>query len=649
MTLPEDSLVGFAARIADGPIGTSADATAEDVFESPEGADEPDLRLAFRDLERVARAYRSLGQAERPAPPALPRRWGHLELCEKLGEGAAAEVFRAHDTRLDHDVALKLFKSTGLTASEKQTVLEEGRRHARVKHGNIATIHDANEHDGRLGISMEYVDGSTLHDLVDRQGAYGAGEAAHVGVELCRAVAAIHRQGLVHGDIKAQNVMREKGGRIVLMDFSTSRPLDASPGAHWAYTEGTPIYMAPEQFEGGPPSPRSDIYALGVLLFYLATGDYPVRARSLEELRDRVRRGERQSLYDLRPDLPTSFVRTVERALARDPKDRFTSAGALGGALSESNVAAAAGESPSGLWAPAPRAEESFRVPPLLRWLAVLAGVVGFFDFLGFMSSTALNVSLGRPSTFADESAVDWLIWGVRCLIPAVAYMALAALAWAIVLGAGRLLAAVGPIGRAVGRLRARATGFVARHRLGGASTLARGLFVVGLLGLAVICWRFSELMEAFTSYLYLVSSRDVDPLRPDQATTHAAYGLSLDLLTLALGYAWLKVFRVWRRDRVRGAAAPLAGAAMVVAAALVLLAVPYRILWHNEFEKVELDGRRAYVLGRHDGQLLVFVPDGAEAQKRVVIGEGDPRLRHLNVMENVFSPAVPSGREVDR
>jgi tRNA A-37 threonylcarbamoyl transferase component Bud32 len=634
MALPEDSLLPLAVKISDGPGEISAETTAPEVPELPEGADDEGLLLAFKDIERVAQAYRSLGRADRREPTELPRRWGHLELREKLGEGAAAEVFRAHDTRLDHDVALKLFKGTQLTASEKRTVLEEGRRHARVKHGNIATIHDADEHEGRIGISMEYVDGWTLHELVDRQGAYGAGEAAHVGVELCRAAAAIHRRGLVHGDIKAQNVMREKGGRIVLMDFSTSRPLDPSPVADRAHTEGTPIYMAPELFEGGRPSPESDIYALGVLLFYLATGDYPAKAHSLDELRDRVRRGERQSLYDLRPDLPTSFVRTVERALSHDPKDRFPSAGALGGALSEAGGLPAPARLPG-----SGRLDAAAHLPAPVRAVVAIAGAVAFVGLLGFVTSTALNVTLGRPAAFAGESAADWLVWGLRSLIAPLAYMTLAVIAVGVVLGAWRALNAVGPVARGMQRLRTRASRALSAPSLGDTAVLAQVLFVAGFLALAAICWRHAALIDAFTSYLYLSSPSELDPLRPERVADHIAYGRSLDLLILAFSVAWVKVWRRWRRDRVRAAVMPLAGTVAVILAALLLWVVPYRILWHSEFEKVQVDGRRGYLLGQRQGQVLVYVPEAPPDERRVVIDEGDSRLRRLHVMESVFSP----------
>jgi tRNA A-37 threonylcarbamoyl transferase component Bud32 len=611
-----------AERISDGAgeVAPTEPSLERETLRIP--VEEEGTLSSLQDIARVAGAYRSLARLDlRPLAPerdAPHRRWGRLLLMEKVGEGAAAEVFRARDTLLDHDVALKLFKVRHLTEADRQTVLEEGRRHARVKHSNVATIHDADEHDGRIGISMEYIDGETLHEVVKKQGPRGASEAAQVGIELCRAVAAVHAQGLVHGDIKAHNVIREKGGRIVLMDFSTSRPLAASPDRSRASTEGTPLYMAPELFEGSGPSPLSDVYALGVLLFHLATGSYPVRARSLDELRDRISRGERQSLYDLRPDLHPGFVRTVEKALRTEPERRFPSVGALGAAL-------AAVEEPS-----AP--------PVVLRLLGACVAVVALVVLLGFVSSTAFNLTMGRPAEYAGESGMDWLIWGVRALIAPAVYILLAAAALRVLAPLWRALKALAPVGRGVRALRA----WLARSPLGRHLTdpvvLAQALFAVGLLALGAVCWHYSDLISAFRAYVYEADAAELAPLRPDRLDTHIAYGQTLDMLILALALAWTRVFRAWKRGRPHQAVVPLASTIAVIAAALVLWVAPYQILFHNEFEKVEIEQTRGYVLGEKDGELLLYLPGAAKGSRRVFVAAGDPRLHRLKVMESAFS-----------
>jgi serine/threonine protein kinase len=148
---------------------------------------------------------------------------------------------------------------------------------------------------------------------LDVQGPFSAREAAHVGIELCRALGAVHAAGLLHRDVKAGNAMREAGGRILLMDFGLTHE---GEGRNLA---GTPPYMAPELLSGGPASVGSDLYALGVLLFHLTTAKYPVEASTFSDYHQAHRSGSRRNLMDLRPDLPEPFVQVIETAADPNP------------------------------------------------------------------------------------------------------------------------------------------------------------------------------------------------------------------------------------------------------------------------------------------------------------------------------------------
>jgi hypothetical protein len=161
---------------------------------------------------------------------------------------------------------------------------------------------------------------------------FGASEAINIGIELCRALAAVHAVGVLHGDIKAHNVMRRDGGQFVLVDFGAGRPMAAEPRAGKDLI-GTPVYLAPEVLNEQPRSTASDIYSLGVLLFHLVTNDYPVYAHDRDAFVEAHRTGSRKRLRDIRPDLPDGFIQVVERATAGDPRERFASAGALEAAL----------------------------------------------------------------------------------------------------------------------------------------------------------------------------------------------------------------------------------------------------------------------------------------------------------------------------
>ena len=263
---------------------------------------------------------------------AIPR-WGRLLLVEKIGEGTFGEVYRSRDPWLDREVALKLLKPGTAGNVPTSRILNEARTLARVRHPNVVTVHGADLHDGRVGLWMEFIRGRTLSTMVAAQGPLSAGEAAIIGQELCRALGAVHAVGLVHGDIKAQNVMRESGGRFVLMDFGAGQFVDGHRSAAMR-AAGTPLYLAPEVLRGGHATIQSDIYALGVLLYWLVTGSYPVgaypvKATSIDDLKAAHARGERRRLRDARPDLPDAFVAAVERAVDPDPQRRFPTAGEM--------------------------------------------------------------------------------------------------------------------------------------------------------------------------------------------------------------------------------------------------------------------------------------------------------------------------------
>ena len=296
------------------------------------------------DPDKIARhpeqwARRHGGVLNLPARPAAAakavaperRHWGHFELLEHVGEGAFGDVYRARDTKLLREVAIKLLKpEVANDRSIRERGPREGRALARVDHPSVVRIHSVEEHDGSLGLCMEYVRGKTLEDVLDEQGPMSAQEAAHVGREVCSALAAVHRVHLVHRDVKTHNVMRAEGGRIVLMDLGAGMVTDARASARLT---GTPVYLAPEVLDGAPATPQSDFYSLGVLLFRLVTLKYPVTGSSIDDLRQVHRTGPRRQLADLRPDLPATFIAAVESALDPNAANRPASAGLLKRAL----------------------------------------------------------------------------------------------------------------------------------------------------------------------------------------------------------------------------------------------------------------------------------------------------------------------------
>jgi len=274
------------------------------------------------------------GKQNVPAEPAgaPAAAWGSFALLARVGFGGFGEVYRAWDPHLQREVALKLLLPGVATGeAEYEAMLREARALASVRHPNIVPVYGIDRHDGRVGFWTDFVRGKTLSVLVGEQGTFGAREAALIGLDVARALSAVHRGGMLHRDIKAENVMREEGGRILLMDFGLSALEQRQTNI-----AGTPNYMAPELFAGGRSTVATDIYAMGVLLYFLVSGDYPARLSGLTTKEALDAFPARRPLMDLRPDLPESLLRTVSTAMEMDPAKRFTSAGQLASALAES-------------------------------------------------------------------------------------------------------------------------------------------------------------------------------------------------------------------------------------------------------------------------------------------------------------------------
>ena len=290
-------------------------------------------QVATADQAAVVEELRTLEQFAQITGQA-PATWGRFQIVSEIGRGTFGTVYCAIDPMLQLEVALKVIRATAGAPIDRERALEEARRLVKVKHPNVVRAYGAELIDNEVGLSMELVKGQTLDEIVRRQAQYSANEAAIIGSDLCRALAAVHGAEILHGDIKAHNVMRETGGRTVLMDFGTGRNLKRQAPAPGNDFAGTPLYLAPEVFAGHPRTPPSEIYSLGVLLYFMVTGSYPVEGDSRTQIeRQHDLSGSRKSLRDVRPDLPESFIRVVERATAEKPEDRYQSAGELEAAL----------------------------------------------------------------------------------------------------------------------------------------------------------------------------------------------------------------------------------------------------------------------------------------------------------------------------
>jgi eukaryotic-like serine/threonine-protein kinase len=282
----------------------------------------------------AARAIAGLRDATDELARAAANPEHGFDRIEEIGHGAFGRVWRARDRVLGREVALKVLENdAGLTLEQRERYLREARALAACEHENIVRIHSVGERDGHLELCLELLDGVTLEQLVRDGGPLSAEEAARIGSDLCRALAALHSRGLLHRDVKPANVMRVRGGRVVLLDFGLAHAADPV-GCRASLAGGTPLFMAPELLAHASDfDARVDVYSLGVTLYWLATAKWPYEAASREELIEKMKREPPIPLLDRRPDLPPAFVALVERALAREPRDRFASAGKMDAAL----------------------------------------------------------------------------------------------------------------------------------------------------------------------------------------------------------------------------------------------------------------------------------------------------------------------------
>ena len=374
--MADDHLLTAAGRIADGDEIDWGSITS-----TLNSAHDLEIAEELALVQQIAAGHRQLHQLL-PTAVDTPRhlvpdraRWGHLDLLNVVGRGSYGVVYRAWDTRLERLVALKLFHG----ACDPDQVMQEGRMLARVRHENVVTIYGADMIDGVAGIWMELVHGKTLDDMVKASGPLPPREAASVGADVARALGAIHAAGLLHCDVKAHNVVWETGGRVVLMDLGAGRLApEARDDEQMPDVAGTPRYMAPELFISGASATRpSDIYSLGVLIYFLVSGKYPVDGNTLGELRRAHDRGAIRPLASQRSGLPNALVELVTRAIERDPARRPSAAADMQLALAAI--------------ATAPHVEPAKRAPAAW-WLAAASALV-------LLAIVLLQPLLTRPAT----------------------------------------------------------------------------------------------------------------------------------------------------------------------------------------------------------------------------------------------------------
>ena len=249
---------------------------------------------------------------------------GRYELEEVVGAGGMSSVFKARDMLLERNVALKILHEH---YTEDDEYVERFRREARIvaqlSHPNIVTVIDRGEDQGRQFIVFELVEGRTLKEVLDAEGRLPVRSALEIALQVARGLAFAHENGLVHRDVKPQNVILNGDGRAKVTDFGIARSLDVQGVTQTGTVLGTSNYIAPEQARGDPVDGATDVYSLGVVLFELLTGEVPFPGDTFVAVAMRHVSEPPPSVLDRRPDVPPRVAHAIDRALEKDPADRF--------------------------------------------------------------------------------------------------------------------------------------------------------------------------------------------------------------------------------------------------------------------------------------------------------------------------------------
>ncbi|HEY8549549.1 MAG TPA: protein kinase [Vicinamibacterales bacterium] len=264
---------------------------------------------------------------------------GAYEILGLLGTGAMGEVYRARDPRLNREVALKIVpEDYAFDARRRERFRREAQAIAALSHPNIVTVFSAEDVDGHLVLAMELVEGRTLADLAPR-GGMPLPRLLKIAVQIADALGAAHDRGVTHRDLKPRNVMVAADGRVKVLDFGLAKLREvsqeslspSSTAPLWELTGegrivGTAAYMSPEQAEGRPVDHRTDLFALGIVLYELSTGERPFQGESIISVLSSIVRDTPRPLTEVNPRLPREFNRIVRRLLAKDPEERYQSA-----------------------------------------------------------------------------------------------------------------------------------------------------------------------------------------------------------------------------------------------------------------------------------------------------------------------------------
>ncbi|MEP7286311.1 MAG: protein kinase [Chloroflexota bacterium] len=257
---------------------------------------------------------------------------GRYRLISQQGSGGMAVIYKAQDLQLGRTVAVKILRPS-LTGDPSflTRFRQEARNVANLAHPNIVTLHDVGQDGNTYYMVMEYVEGKDLKKLIRESAPFSVDRALHIGIQICAGIGYAHRAGLVHADVKPQNVLVTPDDTVKVTDFGIAQALSVTqPEEKQSVVWGSPHYFAPEQASGETPTPASDVYAIGIVLFEMLTGKLPYNGNDQQELALAHIRDEVPHVMQLNPNVPVHLDRIIYKVMSKEPANRYRTADQLG-------------------------------------------------------------------------------------------------------------------------------------------------------------------------------------------------------------------------------------------------------------------------------------------------------------------------------
>lgn len=315
-------------------------------------------------------------------------------ILEQLGKGGMAIVYHARDTMLERSVAVKVLREDySRDPAFQERFRQEAKAAANLSHPNIVTVHDFGLDKGQLFIVMEYIPGTDLKTLIKKRGRFTPEEAVPLLIQACAGIGYAHRAGLVHCDVKPQNILVTPDMRLKVADFGIARALSTiHPEEQSDVIWGSPQYFSPEQASGAAPSPASDVYSLGVIMYEMLTGSLPFRADNAGDLARLHIESDPAPLSDLLPNISPVLEQIQAKVLSKEPAQRYRTADQLGrvllnfGNVKSSPVFTLTPQTASVPAAAPPRLDSAPHNPVFeIDWVSIGLGLVALVAVLGLV------------------------------------------------------------------------------------------------------------------------------------------------------------------------------------------------------------------------------------------------------------------------